>query len=443
MVIPMQQPVFRRYLGVIVALCATFASTPILYAQVVGGQVVDRDSQRGLPAALVRLVDETGAVRGVAVTDRYGGYLVTVPTPGTYTVYAHAWGYLPDQVDNVPVVTDTVVSVMLVPATGAETRGEFVTGVVLDDRTKQPVASASVLLIDEDDKVRNASTTDENGLYGLAAPAAGWYTLRVDAVRYATAMTAAFELPRDETFGVAVRVASLLSTDPQTVRGTVVDDSTAEPISGAEVTVLDSLGRSLGSEMTDARGSVVFSLSPGWYLFRVRRIGYRPITEAQFIVHTASDTTTVTLALRPAATVLDPATVTGERLPYAPGPLMEFYVRRNRGMGLYLTREEIEEKVPLRTTDVFYNLPGVRVVGQGGIGAIVRMTRQVRASGDCPPILYVDRVRVGDADGFLNELFPSELEAIEIYRGASEIPPEFQGFNLACGVVVIWTRRGP
>lgn len=37
----------------------------------------------------------------------------------------------------------------------------------------------------------------------------------------------------------------------------------------------------------------------------------------------------------------------------------------------------------------------------------------------------------------------SQLEAIEVYRSASEIPIEFSGPTAACGVIVLWTRRAP
>jgi hypothetical protein len=32
------------------------------------------------------------------------------------------------------------------------------------------------------------------------------------------------------------------------------------------------------------------------------------------------------------------------------------------------------------------------------------------------------------------------LEAVEIYRGPSQVPPEYNLMNSACGVVLLWTR---
>jgi hypothetical protein len=230
----------------------------------------------------------------------------------------------------------------------------------------------------------------------------------------------------------------------QTIHGTVIDDSTSQPIAAAEVALLDSLGNNRGSDITDVEGRFVLIAHPGLYVFRIRRIGYEQTTTGELDVPPGSTTVDVTLAIRSVPTILDPAMVTGERLPFAPGPLREFYRRKERGWGLHLTREEIEEKAPVRMTDVFWNLPGVRVRVTGGRGAVVRMTRQARVEEPCPPSLYVDGVRIrGGIDSFLNEILPYEVEAIEIYRGASETPADFLDSNSRCGVIVLWTRRGP
>jgi hypothetical protein len=34
------------------------------------------------------------------------------------------------------------------------------------------------------------------------------------------------------------------------------------------------------------------------------------------------------------------------------------------------------------------------------------------------------------------------MEAIEVYRSASEVPIEFGGNSASCGVIVLWTTRG-
>ena len=34
------------------------------------------------------------------------------------------------------------------------------------------------------------------------------------------------------------------------------------------------------------------------------------------------------------------------------------------------------------------------------------------------------------------------IEAVEVFRGVSEMPPEFSAPDIRCGAVAIWTRRG-
>jgi outer membrane receptor for ferrienterochelin and colicin len=36
---------------------------------------------------------------------------------------------------------------------------------------------------------------------------------------------------------------------------------------------------------------------------------------------------------------------------------------------------------------------------------------------------------------------PDQVEAIEVYRGPSEIPAEYSGNDAMCGVILIWTKQ--
>ena len=35
----------------------------------------------------------------------------------------------------------------------------------------------------------------------------------------------------------------------------------------------------------------------------------------------------------------------------------------------------------------------------------------------------------------------SDVFAVEVFRTPVEVPPEFNGANAGCGVIVLWTRR--
>ena len=237
----------------------------------------------------------------------------------------------------------------------------------------------------------------------------------------------------------------------QTIRGIVQDDSTSLPIAGAEVILRDSLGQTLWVEVTDRGGRFVMAPNPGTYSFEVLRMGYQPVYTEQFAIAAGADAVNLTVTLPNAPVILDPATVEGERQPFAPGPLEGFYERKRRGWGIQLDREEIEAKAPVQFTDILRNLPGVRVVGLGGnryevrmAGATPKFRRGSLATPDpCDPTYYVDGIIYKpDPDYGINEIMVFDVGAVEVYRRASETPAEFLNSDSRCGVVVIWTRRG-
>lgn len=114
-----------------------------------------------------------------------------------------------------------------------------------------------------------------------------------------------------------------------------------------------------------------------------------------------------------------------------------------------MTREEIEKKRPIHTSDIFTAVPGVEVV-RSYLRPILRMR-------GAQPVLHRGRVYECQVqyllDGFpafvshpsepifVDQLVrPIEIEAIEIYRGPAETPAQFRRPGSDCGVVVIWTR---
>jgi outer membrane receptor protein involved in Fe transport len=82
---------------------------------------------------------------------------------------------------------------------------------------------------------------------------------------------------------------------------------------------------------------------------------------------------------------------------------------------------------------MFRATPGVVVRGSGYGGYALRMTR-----GMCQPHYIIDGQY---QPGFELDLIPpADIEGIELYRGSSETPPQFNLMNAMCGVVVVWTR---
>jgi hypothetical protein len=68
--------------------------------------------------------------------------------------------------------------------------------------------------------------------------------------------------------------------------------------------------------------------------------------------------------------------------------------------------------------------------------------RSAGLGGMCGPSIYLDGARITMGSGLtLNDVInPENIEAIEVYRGPSEVPPMYNDDRAACGVVLIWTR---
>ena len=56
--------------------------------------------------------------------------------------------------------------------------------------------------------------------------------------------------------------------------------------------------------------------------------------------------------------------------------------------------------------------------------------------------VYLDQVPLPSP--FNLELLPPprDLAGIEVYAGPATIPPQFNGYNRGCGVILVWTKDG-
>ncbi|MFW6079789.1 MAG: carboxypeptidase regulatory-like domain-containing protein [Gemmatimonadota bacterium] len=251
--------------------------------------------------------------------------------------------------------------------------------------------------------------------------------------------------------GAAVSVAPAAGQEEVRLRGTVIDDGTSEPLEGASVLVLDTLGRELVRRVSDGRGEFEAHVAVGVraVVLRVERIGY---AEARSSTLTFGDHVRFDVEIRLAtdAMVLEPLTVV-VRAPRDGSSRMPDAVRRRMevGSGVYLTRADIERRDPARVTDLLTTVAGVRVSPRrSGARSSVAMGRRI-GPGRCPAQIWVDGMLINDpqtgltmdetVDGVVS---PGAIEVIEIYRGLATVPPRFTNEFARCGVVVIWTRRG-
>jgi len=128
---------------------------------------------------------------------------------------------------------------------------------------------------------------------------------------------------------------------------------------------------------------------------------------------------------------LDPLVVETERRTF--GIMGDFAGRRRSRPGTFFDREEIESRHLGRFSDLLRVVPGARIVPDGPYGYTVRLR------GGCRPTLVVDGMKLLTEEGMDDILPPGDLEAVEVYHGAS-VPAEFG--SSPCGAIVVWTRRG-
>jgi hypothetical protein len=120
--------------------------------------------------------------------------------------------------------------------------------------------------------------------------------------------------------------------------------------------------------------------------------------------------------------------------------LSDFYDRMSRGFGHFITREQIEKRNPMNLSDMMRMVPGAKLVPLAGTNqSALRFTR-AQIGHDCPPQYWVDGVKAFNLN--IDDIVPSDVEGIEIYPGASTVPPQFntRDGTTICGVIIIWTR---
>ena len=72
-----------------------------------------------------------------------------------------------------------------------------------------------------------------------------------------------------------------------------------------------------------------------------------------------------------------------------------------------------------------------------------RPTGVGRIGGICEVTYYIDGSYVPSGTFHMDDMSPTMVEAVEVYRGPSETPARFRQRDSACGIIAIWTREPP
>jgi hypothetical protein len=224
---------------------------------------------------------------------------------------------------------------------------------------------------------------------------------------------------------------ALPDTTPAILLGRVTD-STGAGLSGAEITLFQSDKIRIISG--DSGSFRIPGLQPGTRVFNVRRIGYEAASFTAVLrpgrTHRANFSMSASVRALPLVSVSDTAVKTHW--------LDQFERRRSTNRGTFITRAEIVRRSARTGTDVVRTVPGIRLSPmRGGAGHQVTMTRGAGAR-PCVPTMYVHGMPYS---GMLDDFSADDIEALEIYVGISEIPPELDKNGRGiCGAIVVWTR---
>ena len=243
--------------------------------------------------------------------------------------------------------------------------------------------------------------------------------------------------------GVAMLAAgAVVGADAQVLRGRVSDAVTQRPLPQVSVSLYSDSLKLLGEARSDSTGVFMLRLpQPGSYHVMPRKIGYFGSVVGPLAM-TTRDTFELLVHLAPVAISIRGVEVTATRDPHIDFT-RGFEARRARGIGSFVTREEIDKRAAPRTLDLLRGLAGVSVIdddGSPGLNDLMvvsnRGTRS--AAGACRLSMFVDGLQVDDAQ--VNRTYrPSDFEAIEVYA-ASQVPIQFRMQGSECGAILFWTK---
>ena len=239
---------------------------------------------------------------------------------------------------------------------------------------------------------------------------------------------------------------------PGGVYGIIQSQDNLAPIDGAEVRVV---GTDLVT-ITNANGFYVFPEIPfGLRILQISHIGYQ---DREIAVSLGGGTAyKVDFKLTTEAIPIEGITVTA-----IPRRLFRDMVgmqhRMEMGFGDFLLEEDLARRGGGSVAHAIQGIAGARLVSSGSqirnlfvvLRRAVNVDLGTGARSNCYPAVFVDGHRVskptqggvGHDPYDLSTMFTIEVQAIEIYKGASSVPAEFGGGNAACGALVIWTKRG-
>ena len=210
--------------------------------------------------------------------------------------------------------------------------------------------------------------------------------------------------------------------------GTVTASKNGQPLADVMVSVKGTAG----FHVTDSTGAFsIARIPPGRHTLRLA--WHDRVSEDYEIALRAGQVVELAILLDVGGVDLAPIVVEATSAD-AVLSLAGFYQRRSKGFGRFVTGEDIERRKPA-------NLSAMLTA----TGITMRCVRTAcyparYASGRrCAVPVFLDGLRVEAYD--IDNIPPSDVLGIEVYRQGADTPAEFSRWSADCGAVIIWTKN--
>jgi len=224
------------------------------------------------------------------------------------------------------------------------------------------------------------------------------------------------------------------------VYGRVVDNNGGRPIPNAEVRLIGLKGVTTGSNGR----FFIRGVPPGPARVYVQHLSYQPRETHIDLEPGVAYEVAVRLDPDPMEIPGIEVTAVSRRVARRLEPV---YDRMDRAVTAHFrTKEEFASRGHPPVGAMIRGLPRVRV-HQRGLFWAVTMGGAVTLSGQaCVPAIYLDGIRVSNSEDPMSvsefmAMSTFDVDVIEVYPGASSLPPEFNDPGTMCAIG-IWTRRG-
>jgi hypothetical protein len=247
------------------------------------------------------------------------------------------------------------------------------------------------------------------------------------------------------------------------IRGVLYDDASGAPVSGAIMLIDPRTDAAVVHTATDSAGRFSLQAGAGVYQIGAVRPGYVSVLSAPMGLQSGEKLTVRV----PIAQKGDPEHrigVTEHVRPGSSGSLQSenrgttsgFDGRRALGMGLHYDREQLSRHGDGTLGEFLRAVPGLQVPDPSGMssvqmsrnGGVMPLNFRNASASSCHVGWFIDGRRMdlpGQSDPLTDGLGSTHLdaiEAIEVFRGVSEMPAEFAAPDLRCGAIAVWMRRG-